>query len=315
MQPERRPAKTIMGYSPFQLPEPPVDHTRVMQLEPAVVVAGELLVPSPPPTATASHSDRADRYPLAPRRIWPIALAGSIVVAAVIVVASVFFWSKEPAPRPVPSYASANVALPLPVAAARPASPPPAPLAAARPASPPPAPVVTPATPTPPTPSPALAIDHGSCTLRVESGVSGSVVMIDGRAIAEAPLDVDGLYCGRRVHVTVANPHYAPWDRWVVPEEAKPLRVRADLRRLTTAVAVTSVPSGAIVRIGGHDVATTPAAIAVDTELATTIEVTFPGYVPFKQRIVPHAGATTTIVATLSAQAPAPAGDRIHWTW
>jgi hypothetical protein len=154
------------------------------------------------------------------------------------------------------------------------------------------------AAPKPTTNQPAV-IDHGSCTIHIDADAPGSVVIVDGRVVGDAPAEVAGIYCGRRTRVMVANPRFAPWERWVVAEEGKPSRLSARLSRLTTAIAVTSTPSGAAVRVNGKQVAVTPAAIPVVADASTTIEVEFLGYQLFTKQLVPRAGATATIDAKL----------------
>lgn len=167
-----------------------------------------------------------------------------------------------------------------------------------------PAPVAHPAAPAP-APAPA-ALSHGSCSIRVDANAAGSIVMVDGRAVGAAPIQVDGLFCGHRTHVAVADPSLAPWERTIIPEEGTVVQVHASLGRLTTAIAVTSTPSGATVLVNGRDVGVTPAAIPVVVGITAKVSVSSPGYAAYEQTIVPRAGASTTIAATLVAQAPRP---------
>jgi len=173
-------------------------------------------------------------------------------------------------------------------------APAPAPVAKATPAPHPPTPT--------PTPTATAPVAHGSCSIRIDANVSGSIAMVDGRAVGAAPIQVDGLFCGHRTRVVVADPALAPWERTIIPEEGTVVQVHASLGRLTTAIAVTSTPSGATVTLNGRDVGVTPAAIPVVVGVTAKVSVSSPGYASYEQTVVPRAGASTTIAATLAAQ-------------
>jgi hypothetical protein len=228
-----------------------------------------------------------------PRRRRVLAVIAAIVAMIGCAAVAWYLWNEDsPAPPRAPvaraRTAAASSAAPTPrPATVQPAQP-------ARASSPPPAP-----------PAPELAkpspSDRGSCSLRVEADETRSVVMLDGKVFGESPITLSGLFCGRPARVTVARPHFATWERTIIPEEGRPAVVRAALARPTTAIAVTSVPAGAMVRVNGRDVTTTPAAIAVTVDVALRIEVALPGYNTFTQTVVARSGATSTIDATLTA--------------
>ena len=124
--------------------------------------------------------------------------------------------------------------------------------------------------------------------------------MIDGKVVGEAPLDVSRLYCGRRVRVSVVHPRVVSWERTIVPEEGKIELLSASLDRPTTALAVTSVPEGATVRVNGHDITSTPAAITLTAGTASDVEIVLPGYETYRRRVYARPGGTTPIDAVLT---------------
>ena len=319
-----RSTETVYGYAPFKLPRTEVPDAvsvfealvtgttetgdvpeparwvkvadKVMPLETVAAPAAIARIALPPPRAPRAPTSE-DPIEIVRSRGWMIGGVIAMVLAAVAI--AYLLW-------PEPDAAPAVVAKPAP-----PPAPPSAPIVAPIKSAPPPAATVAPIKPVavsapPPAPKPPITHDdtpklvaHGSCTIHIDADALGSVVIVDGRVVGDAPVDVDGIYCGRRTQVTVANPRFAPWERSIVPEEGKPSRVHARLARLTTAIAVTSTPSAATVRVNGKPVAVTPAAISVIADASTTIEVELLGYRSVTKQLVPRAGATSTIDAAL----------------
>ncbi len=318
-----------MGYAPFASAilkrrpeiEPTVivtQEARSTEIEPAVIVTQEApLVVEPSPVASPSvrvtpkptdrPNDRPTTFPSAPSRrrlVATIALGVGAVVVFALVLAFALRPDNVPASNRTSRTPAAPFANPKSQLAIANAATPSMPVTAVATTAAPVAPVATP----PATPAVQIAVaGRGSCSVQIDSDAPSSVVLIDGRVMAEAPLRVDGLFCGRRVHVAVANPRLAPWDRWVAPEEGKLMVLKASLRHLTTAVVITSTPSGATVRVNGRDVGPTPAAISVVADASEHVEVSSPHFAPFQQTITARAGTTTTIEARLTAEAtPSP---------
>ena len=316
MDRDPRGTETMIGYAPFEIGNTKPPERELVPSEPAVIVSELVMTDSlttwgwsePRTVAKPKEPDasKESKEPTEPkdRNTQVVALypeAGSsklpFVIAAIAVVvcagAATYLWcaadstssaSVEPAP-------SVPVPVRVPVAAAKPA----------------PAVKVTPAPPPPITPKHeaasvdrSVAVSHGSCSIRVDANVAGGIVMIDGRAVGSAPIQIDGLYCGHRTRVAVVDPALAPWERSINPEEGTVVQVHASLGRLTTAIAVTSIPNGATVTVNGREVGVTPAAIPVVVGATTKLRVSSPGYAPYDQTIVPRAGTSPTIAATLT---------------
>jgi hypothetical protein len=297
--------ETIIGYGFFVAPIG--SSHRLQTNEPAVVVAGELLdatstLPAPttdttsaPTVEPAPTTNTAPTVEPAKRTRWHIpVLAGSAVVAAAAIA-----WLVVPDSTPSK--------VRTPPAAARIAPVPPAAKLIAPPVRPAPAEAKLPAkpvdaaekAPVKPAEKSSVSVDHGSCSVKIDADIPGGVVVLDGRVIAATPVTLNGLYCGRRIHLTVAHPQLAPWNGTITPEEGRSQVVKASLRRLTTAVAVTSVPAGAMVRINGKEITTTPAAIPITVDVPTRVQITLPGYRTFERTIAPYAGSSAIIDATL----------------
>lgn len=212
----------------------------------------------------------------------PLVIAG--IVALICTATGTYLWLSPTTPT-----STASISVPAPTSVAAPAvkiTPP-----ASHPAPPAPAPAPAP-----------VALAHGSCSIRVDANVAGPIVMVDGRAVGTAPIQVDRLFCGHRTRVAVAEVSLAPWERTIIPEEGVVVQVHASLGRLTTAIAVTSTPSGATVAINGHEVGVTPAAIPVVVGVTAHVSVSSPGYAPYEQTVVTRAGSSTAIAANLVAQ-------------
>jgi hypothetical protein len=311
MDRDPRGTETMIGYAPFETgkPKPRLLERELVPREPAVIVSDLVMTDglttwgwSEPRAAAKRNEPDESKEPKEPkdRNTQVVALypeTGSsklpLAIAAIAVVvcagAATYLWFAAD------STASASIEPALPVSVPVPVAAP-----AAKPA---PAVKVTQVAPPPKhdvaTVDRPVAASHGSCSIRIDADIAGSIAMVDGRAVGAVPMQVDGLYCGRRTRVAVADPAFAPWERTIIPEEGTLVRVRASLGRLTTAVAITSLPTGATVNVNGHDVGTTPAAIPVVVGVATKVRVSSPGYATYEQTVVPRAGTSTTIQATL----------------
>lgn len=210
-------------------------------------------------------------------RRWPFAVGIAIAIAALGGIATYLMFADTDAPA-----ASRPVVAP---ALATPPKPARVPVAPPRAVAPAPAPVAKPEAP--------------SCAVLVEADQPHSAVLIEGKVAGETPIDISGLPCGRAVHVTVVHPQRVPWQRTIVPAEGKVALLSAELAHPTTALAVTSVPSGAMVRVNGRDVTSTPAAITLVAGVTSQIEIVLPGYTPYRQRIVMREGTAAPIDAVL----------------
>ncbi len=270
--------------------------------EPSVVVSGELVeVSTHEPPAARGAERRAQVTELAMAvdpsrrtRLWIAAGAAAAIVAGVITGAARWGANETlpPAPAGSPARADAVERTVAPTASEPPVAsvaPPPVDKAA------------SPAT----TAGAAIRVGEGSCRLHVTSEPGDGVVMVDGRVVGSTPLDVEGVYCGRRTRVAISRAGFVPWDRRIVAEEGVTTPVTAALHRPGTPVVITSTPAGARVALDGQMVGTTPTAVIAAPGTRHSVEIVLEGYVPYRTQVVPRSDRKSIVDAPLSlADAP-----------
>jgi hypothetical protein len=212
------------------------------------MITGEFTASTPKPNTTTAKIPRRGVLPTMPTpraRKLAVAIGGALAASIVLGLFARWLFTNDSAParrraiasaaapaRPTRSAAVA-ASMPAAVAASRPAASaePAAALASAPPA--------TAAAPT--SVSSIIDLGDGSCSAVVESRLGGAV-WIDDQPIGSAPVEVRGLWCGRRVSVRIERPGFVAWHRVLVPQEGRQSRIAATLRRAPAPVRASTDP-------------------------------------------------------------------------
>jgi hypothetical protein len=208
--------------------------------------------------------------------------AGAVAVAAALVAWIALRGGSDPE----------AAASPTPVPATRPA--PVVPTAAAVVEPPPPAPTTdedkAPSEPEGTSPT----AGEGPCQVAVASTPAGSIVHLDGKAIAPSPITI-ATSCERH-KIDLKHPRYQLATKFVALKEGAPGAVDVTLQRPTHEVKVTSQPSGATIFIDGHRAGTTPTVVSVLGFSNLKLEVKKTGYAPISQKLYSKAAQDTVAV-------------------
>jgi hypothetical protein len=123
----------------------------------------------------------------------------------------------------------------------------------------------------------------GPCRVVVASTPAGSIVLLDGKAIAPSPITI-ATECGRH-KLDVKHPRYQLGTKQLTLTEGAPANVDMRLTRPTHLVSVTSQPSGATVFINGNRAGTTPTVLTVMGFSNLKLEIKKTGYAPVEQKL------------------------------
>jgi hypothetical protein len=249
-------------------PMPAADATPM----PAILGARE---PLPPPRESTPSGEIVSVMPVPSRRRSVVVAAG-----AVALVGALALWismrggsdpEAAPATKPVPAAQPAPIA-PAPVAVVEPPPPPVSPVPPEEEVAPPSEPEST-----------APMAGEGPCQLAVASTPAGSIVHLDGKAIAPSPITI-ATSCERH-KVDIKHPRYKLATKFVALKEGAPGAVDVTLQRPTHSVRVTSQPSGATIFIDGHRAGTTPTVLSVLGFSNLKLEVKKTGYATISRKL------------------------------
>ena len=236
-------------------------------------------------------------------RIRRHAVPAAVGVGIVAVLAGLLLWGTG-SPDP-----ASDAATPPP---AVPESPAPAPVV---PESPAPAPVV-PESPAPvvadsvesesataDTAAPGPAPGTPRATLFVGSTPSGALVVVDGRAVGETPVQLEELEPDT-VRLTLDHPHFEALELDGVELSAGEVtRIERELVRATGALRVSSVPAGAWIEVDGQTAtARTPATLAGLPAGVARVAVGAEGYRPSAREVVVPKDATGEFAVELERE-------------
>ncbi len=162
-----------------------------------------------------------------------------------------------------------------------------------------------------------LAMEPLTGLVLVHSAPRGADVEIEGAHRGTTPLLLTDLPVGRyRVHVALTG--YLPRDLDLVVEDRTPVYVSTDLTSDSATLVLDSTPQGAAVILNGIAKGNTPCTVERVPAGAGELEVSLPGYHPFKRSIRLAAGQSETMTAALE-EVPAtlnvvsaPPGARIY---
>jgi hypothetical protein len=221
--------------------------------------------------------------PAPSRRRGVVVAAGAVALVGALVLWIAMRGGSDPeaapAPKPVPAMQPAPIA-PAPVAVVE---PPPAP---------------APADDEEPAPSEpegtAPTAGEGPCQVAVASTPAGSIVHLDGKAIAPSPITI-ATTCERH-KIDIKHPRYQLATKFVALKEGAAGAVDVTLQRPTHSVKVTSQPSGATIFIDGHRAGTTPTVLSVLGFSNLKLEVKKTGYAPVSKKLYSKAAQDTVAV-------------------
>jgi hypothetical protein len=244
------------------------------------------------------------------RPTWMVPLLASVASLAVgMVLGALMFRNKaEPPPAassalvcPEPAAPAAAVIPPVPEAAADAAAAVAELEADAAAAAAPPEPG-EPAAPA------GISLGGGACRMRVESLPKGAVIVVDGRDLGAAPLDLIDAACDAKIVVEAQFDRFDPWRREVTLTADKPGKVVASLRRPRVELTVTSTPSGALVTIAGKPAGKTPLKVQVPAYVKTSVKIGMTGFKDHDVAVAPKAIKPQQVTATLEKLPRGPGG-------
>jgi hypothetical protein len=239
--------------------------------------------PLPPARESTPSGEIVSVMPAPSRRRGVVVAAGAVALVGALVLWIAMRGGSDPeaapAPKPVPAMQPAPIA-PAPVAVVE---PPPAP---------------APADDEEPAPSEpegtAPTAGEGPCQVAVASTPAGSIVHLDGKAIAPSPITI-ATTCERH-KIDIKHPRYQLATKFVALKEGAAGAVDVTLQRPTHSVKVTSQPSGATIFIDGHRAGTTPTVLSVLGFSNLKLEVKKTGYAPVSKKLYSKAAQDTVAV-------------------
>jgi hypothetical protein len=124
---------------------------------------------------------------------------------------------------------------------------------------------------------------EGPCKLAVTSTPAGSIIHLDGKAVAPSPITI-ATTCERH-KVDIKHPRYQLATKFVKLDEGTLGSVDVTLQRPTHQVKITSQPSGATIFIDGRRAGTTPTVVSVMGFSNLKLEFKKTGYAPASHKL------------------------------
>jgi hypothetical protein len=142
------------------------------------------------------------------------------------------------------------------------------------------------------------------CGVEIKSRPDGADVFIGETRLGQTPLRVV-LPCGAQT-VALRRPRYADLAKSIELGAGKLEKLEEQMSRPEHRLRVTSIPSGAEVKVNGRAAGTTPATVTVSGFETARVSVSLAGYKSWSGKVYSRE-STTTVSAKLSADKPAPA--------